>query len=138
MDARLAALDIGRECGDGRMRGRLRDVRRRQFGGRGFHRLRCARRGRDDTLNAGLATMVELNQNYADFYAVILDAGGHFQHLESPERFNPEMRKLVDELRQRRPSSTFARKGRNGEYSRVIPGCFLEELIRLVSVGDKE
>ena len=47
---------------------------------------------------AGLATTVEANRKYADFDAVILDAGGHFQHLENPERFNAEMRKLLDEL----------------------------------------
>ena len=47
---------------------------------------------------AGFATAIEANRKYADFDAVILDAGGHFQHMESPERFNAEMRKLLAEL----------------------------------------
>ncbi len=47
---------------------------------------------------AGVATTVEANRKYADFDAVILEAGGHFQHMEDPERFNAEMRKLLDEL----------------------------------------
>lgn len=47
----------------------------------------------------GLATTVETNRQYGDFDAVTLDAGGHFQHMESPERFNAEMKKLLDELR---------------------------------------
>ena len=46
----------------------------------------------------GLATNVEANRRYGDFDAVILDAGGHFQHLESPARFNSEMSKLLNQL----------------------------------------
>jgi pimeloyl-ACP methyl ester carboxylesterase len=46
----------------------------------------------------GLPTAIDTNRKYADFDAVTLDAGGHFQHLESPERFNAEMRKLLVEL----------------------------------------
>lgn len=43
-------------------------------------------------------TNIEANREHADFDAVIMGGVGHFLHLEQPEAFNEELRKVLDKL----------------------------------------
>lgn len=43
-------------------------------------------------------TRIDSNRRYADFDAVIVDGVGHFLQLESPERFNAALRRVLGEL----------------------------------------
>lgn len=43
-------------------------------------------------------TEVEINRQYADYRAVLVDGVGHFLQLEQPERFNSELQQVLDDL----------------------------------------
>ena len=43
-------------------------------------------------------TLVEVNRQYADFDAVLVEDVGHYLHMTRPERFNPLLLAAIDGL----------------------------------------